>query len=137
MRLSHPSGKVSEKTKNSGSNHAGDLGFSLRDVERLAKENNLGAELSSGYLSMLERDEVKQPSPRILFALAKIYEKDYIDLMKQVGYIPESAKIGMPRRPGFAFRGTSRLTDEQKDRIQMQIDFELSRLDQSKRKRGK
>ena len=114
-----------------------ELRLSLRDVERLAKENNLGAELSSGYLSRLERDEVKQPSPRILFALAAIYEKDYIDFMKEAGYIPQSAKIGMPTRTGVAFRGASRLTDEQKERIQMQIDFELSRRDQSKQKRDK
>ena len=41
-----------------------DRQLSLRDVERLAKEGSLGADVSSGYLSMLERDGVKGPSPR-------------------------------------------------------------------------
>ena len=62
--------------------------LSLRDVQQLAKDRRLGAELSSGYLSMLERDEVKEPSPRVLHSLAAVYEIDYIDLMRRANYIP-------------------------------------------------
>ncbi|MBA7672733.1 hypothetical protein ES703_80920 [subsurface metagenome] len=62
--------------------------LTLRDIEKLAKESKTGADLSSGYLSMLERDEVKEPSPRILFTLAKIYELDYIDLINRAKYMP-------------------------------------------------
>ena len=108
--------------------------LSLRDVERLAKEKKeLGVELSSGYLSMLEQDKVKEPSPRILFALAKIYEEDYIHYMKRAGYMPgvrassEAAKV--------AFRGVAQLNIEQRKRIQRLIDFELSESKRGKPKR--
>lgn len=110
--------------------------LSLRDVERLAKEKQLGAELSSGYLSMLEQDKVKGPAPRILFVLASIYELDYIDLMKRAGYIPDDAKLGSPTTAKVAFRGASQLGKAQRDRIQRLIDFELSESQRAKRKRG-
>ena len=100
--------------------------LSLRGVQRLARDKRLGAELSSGYLSMLERNEVKEPSPRILHTLAAIYEVDYIDLMRRARYIP--AEVGMEgARPAFvAFRGASQLSEEQQHRIQRMIDFGLS-----------
>jgi len=42
--------------------------FTLRDVKNIAKNNQIGVVLSSGYMSMLERGVVKAPAPRILFA---------------------------------------------------------------------
>ncbi|GAI33011.1 unnamed protein product [marine sediment metagenome] len=108
--------------------------LTLRDVERLAKEKRIGAELSSGYLSMLERDEVKEPSPRILFSLASIYEVDYIDLMKKANYIPQDVKIEGHTPAQVAFRGAAQLGEEQRKRIQRIIDFELSDIQKSKRK---
>lgn len=107
--------------------------LSLRDVERLAKEKQLGAELSSGYLSMLEQDKVKEPSPRILFALAKIYEVDYIHLMKLAGYMPDARTSSQTAK--VAFRGAAQLSKEQRERIQRLIDFELSESQREKRKR--
>ena len=109
--------------------------LSLRDVERLAKEKQLGAELSSGYLSMLEQDKVKEPAPRILFVLASIYELDYIDLMKRAGYIPNDAKLSSPTTASVAFRGASQLGKEQRERIQRLIDFELNEAQRDKRRR--
>ena len=111
--------------------------LSLRDVQQLAKDKSLGAELSSGYLSMLERNEVKEPSPRILHTLASIYEVDYIDLMRRAGYIP--AETGMKgSRPAFvAFRGASQLSQEQRDRVQRMINFELSETRTAKRQKPK
>ena len=100
--------------------------LSLRDVQRLAGENDFGVELSSGYLSLLERNEVKEPSPRILYALASIYEVDYIDLMRKAKYIPSDIQMEGSRPEAVAFRGASRLTKDQKYRIQRMIDFELS-----------
>jgi transcriptional regulator with XRE-family HTH domain len=106
--------------------------LSLRDVERLAKEKQLGAELSSGYLSMLEQEKIKEPSPRILFVLSSIYEVDYIDLMKRIGYMPNDTKTESAK---VAFRGASQLDKEQRERIQRLIDFELSESQGDKRKR--
>ncbi|HXZ95153.1 MAG TPA: hypothetical protein VEG28_04485 [Dehalococcoidia bacterium] len=105
--------------------------LSLRDVERLAKEKQIGAELSSGYLSMLERDEIKDPSPRILFTLSSIYEVDYVELMKAAGYMPDVTKLNSAK---VTFRGAARLSKEQRQRIQRIIDFELSEAREDKRR---
>ncbi len=110
-----------------------ELQLSLRDVEHLAKEKQLGAELSSGYLSMLEQDKVKEPSPRILFALANIYEVDYIHLMKQAGYMPDATTSSQMAK--VAFRGTAQLSKQQRERVQRLINFELSESQKGKHKR--
>ena len=109
--------------------------LTLRDIEQLAKESKTGADLSSGYLSMLERDEVKEPSPRILFTLAKIYELDYIDLMKRAKYMPENMEAKGYTPTPVTFRGATKLNKDQRERIQRIIDFELNDLRRAKRKR--
>ena len=109
--------------------------LSLRDVQQLAKDRRLGAELSSGYLSMLERGEVKEPSPRILHTLASIYEVDYIDLMRRASYLPNETAGEGARSAFVTFRGASRLSEEQQDRIQRMIDFELSESRRHRRRR--
>ena len=112
-----------------------DRRLSLRNVQQLAKDRQLGAELSSGYLSMLERDEVKEPSPRILHSLALIYEVDYIDLMRKASYIPNEEVMDRTTPALVAFRGASRLSEQQKERIQRMIDFELSESRREKQRR--
>ena len=107
--------------------------LSLRDVQQLAKDKRLGAEISSGYLSMLERDEIKEPSPRILHTLAAIYEINYIELMREAGYIPAKDVMEQASPAFVAFRGAARLTEEQQARVQRMIDFELSETRRAKR----
>ena len=109
--------------------------LSLRDVQRLAKEKNIGAEISSGYLSMLERNAIKQPSPRILHTLAAIYEVDYIELMRKAEYIPNETSLREAPQTNAAFRGAAQLSKEQQRRVQRIIDFELSEARRSKRQR--
>ena len=116
-------------------NIRGERQLSLRDVERLAKEKRLETELSSGYLSMLEGDMVKGPSPHILYALATIFEVDFIELMKEAGYIPDEVTLGHAPLARVAFRGAASLDIEQQKRIQRMIDFELNETQQAKRKR--
>ena len=99
--------------------------LSLRDVQRLARQHNLGAGPSSGYLSVLEREGIREPSPRVLRTLATIYEIDYIDLMRRAGYIPSDANPAANREVPFHFRGASQLDPEQRRRVQRMIDFEL------------
>jgi transcriptional regulator with XRE-family HTH domain len=57
-------------------------GFSLRDVERATKGG-----LSNGHLSLLESDEVKNPSPHHLFLLSVVLKVDYARLLKLAGYM--------------------------------------------------
>ncbi len=114
-----------------------DRQLSLRDVERLAKEGSLGADVSSGYLSMLERDGVKGPSPRVLYALATIYEVEYMVLMRKAGYIPDDIRMSQPQRPSIAFRGASQLSPESRRRVQRMIEFELNEQREAKRRRNR
>ena len=108
--------------------------LSLRDVQRLARENNVGSELSSGYLSLLERGEVKEPSPRILKALAEIYGLDYMELMQKANYIPNDVPTRRPSRNATLFRGSTELTRQQRKRIQHMIDFELAESRRARRR---
>ena len=100
--------------------------MSLRDVQRLARQNGLEASVSSGYLSVLERDGIREPSPRVLHTLAAVYEVDYIELMRRAGYIPFDARPAGGPAENFTFRGASQLDPEQRRRIQSLIDLELN-----------
>lgn len=53
--------------------------WSLRDLERVT-------EISNGYISLLESDSVRQPSPRHLHTLSKALGIDYGQLMSLAGY---------------------------------------------------
>ena len=114
-----------------------DRQLSLRDVERLAKEGGLGADVSSGYLSMLERNGIKQPSPRVLYTLATVYEVEYMDLMRRAGYIPDDVRLSSPQAPSFAFRGASQLSKDRRQRVQRMIEFELNEQREAKRQRNR
>ena len=102
-------------------------GYSLRDVERLAQ-------VSSGHLSMLEQGKVREPTPRILKALAELYGTDYLGLMKEAGYLESAGETQV--RPGLAFRGAEKLDDEQRKRIQRLIELELLDADRQRRRRA-
>ena len=114
-----------------------DRQLSLRDVERLAKEGGLGADVSSGYLSMLERSGVKEPSPRVLYTLAKVYEVEYVDLMRRAGYIPDDVRLSSSPAVGFAFRGAAQLSEDRRQRVQRMIEFELNDQREAKRRHNR
>jgi HTH-type transcriptional regulator, competence development regulator len=59
-----------------------DRKLSLRQVEEATNK-----EVSNAYLSQLENDKIKQPSPHILHALAELYAVDYSVLMQKAGYL--------------------------------------------------
>lgn len=55
-------------------------GLSLRRLEKLTG-------ISNAYLSQLENDYVKEPSPHILHKLARVYEVPYRELLLLAGYL--------------------------------------------------
>jgi len=59
-----------------------DRGMTLRQVEQ-----STGKEVSNAYLSQIENDKIKQPSPNVLYALSEIYKIDYENLMERAGHI--------------------------------------------------
>ncbi len=61
-------------------------GWTLREVERRTREA-YAVGLSNGHLSQIETDKRPPPtiSPRILFALALVYELDMREMLQRLG----------------------------------------------------
>jgi transcriptional regulator with XRE-family HTH domain len=74
-------------------------GLSLRAIAEPAG-------ISPTYLQKLERGDVQDPSPNILYRLSEQLGLDYSDLMGMAGYV---VPVG-PQRRGGARRGTSALS---------------------------
>jgi HTH-type transcriptional regulator, competence development regulator len=65
-----------------------DLHLTLRDVEE-------ETDISNPYLSQLEGDKIKKPSPNVLNKLSELYKTPYAKLMKLAGYpVPEIEETG-------------------------------------------
>lgn len=60
--------------------------MSLREVEEATRN-----EVSNAYLSQLENGKIVQPSPRVLYALARALNTDYEALMTRAGYLLPSS----------------------------------------------
>ncbi len=92
------------------------LGKTLREVEGATG-------ISNGYLSQLESDAVKQPSPNHLRKLAEVYRIDYSRLMELAGYTPprQVAVVSAQSQP-LSFSGLDELTEEDKKKIQAYIE---------------
>ncbi len=100
-------------------------GFTLRDVERA-----IG--VSNAYLSQLENEKIKAPSPKVLHKLAILYEVPYSALMGQAGYpVSESAEI-----PSEAVRLAARLgptSPDEEDALADYLEFIRTRTSRPRR----
>ena len=68
--------------------------MTLREVERATG-------ISNGYLSLLESDAVRSPSPNHLHKLAGVYGIGYSFLMKLAGYqVPATTTVTTPAELG-------------------------------------
>lgn len=74
-----------------------DRKLTLRQVEEATDR-----EVSNAYLSQLENDKIKQPSPHILNVLAGLYSISYIGLMERAGYLKPSERNEVNKRHGRA-----------------------------------
>jgi transcriptional regulator with XRE-family HTH domain len=101
-------------------------GWSLRDVEEKTKKR-----VSNSYLYQLENDNVKQPSPNILFALANIYGASYADLMQLAGFIVPTTNEGNARHQRSVAFNALALTADEEERVLDFVEFLRSK------KRGK
>lgn len=93
-------------------------GKTLREVERLTG-------ISNGYLSQLESDAIRQPSPNHLHRLADVYAIPYAHLMESAGYavavVAASADIPAHKMP-VSFPGLDELTESERQKIQAYIE---------------
>lgn len=100
-------------------------GASLRDVEKATK-------ISNAYISQLERGDIKEPSPNILYKLAQYYKVEYEALMEAAGYL--KVDQSRPKRPSAmqAALMSANLSDEEMSEVS-----EFIRYLKSKTKREK
>jgi transcriptional regulator with XRE-family HTH domain len=83
-------------------------GLSLRGVE--AK-----TEITNGYLSQIESNNVDRPSPNVLYKLAEVYGIDYSDLLVRAGHrVPRTDSDERPEvLAGIPLRALEDLTPEE------------------------
>jgi transcriptional regulator with XRE-family HTH domain len=92
-----------------------DRGLSQRDVEK--KTDKV---VSNAYLSQIENDQIKKPSPNILHALAELYGVSYEHLMERAGFVaPTRARSANERHSRVATFANHNLTaEEEKELVQ-------------------
>lgn len=100
-----------------------DRRLSLRTVEEKTKK-----QVSNAYLSQIENDQIKQPSPHILNALADLYEISLEGLMEMAGYITASVTRGQTERHGrLATFAEHNLTPDEEMELMEYLEFMRSR----------
>jgi transcriptional regulator with XRE-family HTH domain len=73
-----------------------DRQLSQRDVEKATNKI-----VSNAYLSQIENDQIKRPSPNILHALAELYAVSYENLMERAGFVaPTRSRSTAEQRHG-------------------------------------
>jgi transcriptional regulator with XRE-family HTH domain len=86
-------------------------GLTLRDVQE-------ECEISNSYLNQIENDNVKEPSPRVLWSLSEFYNVSYEELMQLAGYIPAKTSGNDRLFSGVALNALKELTEEEKQAVE-------------------
>jgi transcriptional regulator with XRE-family HTH domain len=93
-------------------------GLSLREVQEAT-----GGAVSNAYLSQLERQKIKKPSPNVLRSLAAVYGVPYETLMEKAGYLlPDTDDLG-GRRRRLAVFAIDDLTAEEEEELLKYLAF--------------
>jgi transcriptional regulator with XRE-family HTH domain len=93
-------------------------GWTLRDVEDQTKRK-----VSNSYLYQLESDNVKEPSPHILYELSVVYGASYPGLLELAGFVvPASSPQASHNSASVAFSALD-LTDEEREDVMDFIEF--------------
>jgi len=80
-------------------------------------------DVSNAYLSQLENDKIKNPSPKILYKLAVFYNISYEYLLKLAGY-PSKIQESVSLTPSFRISNNfSDLTDEEEKKLVEYLEF--------------
>jgi transcriptional regulator with XRE-family HTH domain len=90
--------------------------LSLREVEHATG-------ISNAYLSQLENDKIKKPSPHFLHKLANLYGIGYELLMASAGYVQRKAAEGPKTLAGAALFSQEKLTPEEEEGLAEYLAF--------------
>lgn len=81
--------------------------------------------VSNAYISQIENDKIKQPSPNILLKFSELYNISYNDLLELAGH-PRSDEIENNIDSSFAAR-LGNVTDEEQEALLDYLEFLRSR----------
>lgn len=106
--------------------------LTLRDVETKTDKA-----VTNGYLSQIENNAIKTPSPNILYHLANAYGLDYRDLLERAGHHTPSTtrrKGDVDERllAGLPLRALAELNDEERQELTEYVAF----MRQRRKRRG-
>lgn len=100
-----------------------DRKLTLRQVEEATEK-----QVSNAYLSQIENDKIRQPSPNILHSLAELYAISFENLMELAGYIVASdARDDAARHGRAATFAEHNLTKEEEEELLNFLEFLRSR----------
>ena len=99
-----------------------DRKMSLRDVEEAT-----GKQVSNAYLSQIENDKIKKPSPNILHALAELYAINFENLMDMAGYISGTKRADTERHGRVATFAEHNLSAEEESEMLQYLQFMRTR----------
>jgi transcriptional regulator with XRE-family HTH domain len=91
-------------------------GLSLREVQEATN-----SAVSNAYLSQLEHQKIKKPSPNVLHSLAEVYGVPYETLMEKAGYPIPDTDTQDGRRPTVF--GIDDLTAEEEEELLKYLAF--------------
>ena len=95
----------------------GTLVRQAREVRELSATDAAGAAgISAAYLSKLERDAVKRPSPHVLHQLSEARGVPYAELMRRSGYLVPGQSEATPAQSVSAALFAD-LTEDERDEL--------------------
>src|SRR5947207_2690385 len=103
-------------------------GLSLREAE-----GEIG--ISNAFLSQLESGKVKQPSPVMLYKLAKLYGVPYETLMELAAYPVPGGHAPAPRSVSAVFQRFGQITEDEEHALLDYLAFLRSRAKREGRKK--
>ena len=96
------------------------IGVVLRQAREVRGHTSIetarSAGISSAYLSKLENDAVKRPSPKVLHRLSEVLEVPYAELMALVGHPLPSVETS-PHHASIGEALFADLTDDERDEL--------------------
>ena len=100
-----------------------DRKMTLREVEEATNR-----QVSNAYLSQIENDRIRKPSPNILHSLAEIYAISFENLMDKAGYLMPSTRRSDDERHGrVATFAEYNLTGDEESELLQYLQFIRSR----------
>ncbi|MYE33718.1 MAG: helix-turn-helix transcriptional regulator [Gemmatimonadales bacterium] len=96
-----------------------DRKMTLRDVEEATEKG-----VSNAYLSQIEHNKIRKPSPNVLHSLAEIYAISFENLMIKAGYLmPSSERAADDRHGRVATFAEHNLTEEEESELLRFLQF--------------